>query len=144
MALTRANAEDIVVDRLGALMDAAGLAVTVAGSNDDLNGPLSWAARQVGVTLASPVTVTDSDLSGISSDDYDDFFDLAEWRTLKNIQGALDLVDVTAGPRSEALSQLSTQVDRMLELRRDHIEEISASRAVAYRYVELDFVAKEE
>lgn len=142
MALTRANAEVVIVNRVGGLMEFVGLAVTFMGANEDLNGPLSWAARRMDLSLASPVTVTDSELSGLSDDDIDDFLDLAEYRILENIQGQLDLVDIAAGPRSEKLSQISAQVEKMLAARRDRINAIS--EPPAYRYIEIDFVQDED
>lgn len=141
MALTRANAEKVIVSRVGGLMEFAGLAITVAGSNDDLDEPLAWSARRMGLSLASPVTVTDSDLSGLGEDDYDDFLDLAEYRTLQKIEGALDLVDVTAGPRSEKLSQIADQVAGMLSARKDDV--MQTAYTPAYRYIELDLVSDE-
>jgi hypothetical protein len=141
MTLTRANAERVIVDRVGGLMEFAGLTVTYAGSNSDLDEPLSWAARRMGLSLASSITVTDSDISGLSGDDIDDYLDLAEYRTLKNVQGNLDMVDVTAGPRSEKLSQVAGQVEKMLSARRDRV--LAISETPAYRYIELDMVAQD-
>lgn len=139
MALTRANAEYVVVSRVGGLMEFVELTVTYAGSNSDLDEPLAWAARRMGISLSDPTTVTDSELSGLS--DIDDYLDLAEYRTLEKIQGNLDLVDVTAGPRSEKLSQIASQVEKMLSARRDRV--LAISETPAYRYIELDMVAQD-
>lgn len=139
MALTRANAEYVVVSRVGGLMAFVELAVTYSGSNSDLDEPLAWAARRMGISLSDPTTVTDSELSGLS--DIDDYLDLAEYRTLEKIQGNLDLVDVTAGPRSEKLSQIASQVEKMLSARRDRV--LAISETPAYRYIELDMVAQD-
>ena len=136
MALTRAYAEQILVDRLSGLLAAAGMAVTYDGSNADLADPLAWALRRMGTDPASPVTVTDSDLSGLGAADYDDYLDLAEYRTLQSIQGHLALVDIAAGPRNERLSQLAAQVQVMLNDRREWVA--SMSHAVSYAYIRLD------
>jgi hypothetical protein len=141
MALTRANAETVVVSRVGGLMEFVELTVTYAGSNSDLDEPLAWAARRMGISLSDPTTVTDSELSGLSGDDIDDYLDLAEYRALEKIQGNLDLVDVTAGPRSEKLSQIANQVEKMLSARRDRV--LAISETPAYRYIELDMVAQD-
>jgi hypothetical protein len=138
MALTRANAETILVNRLSGLLAGAGMAVTYTGANADLAEPLTWAARRIGLSPASPTTVADSDLSGLGEADYDDYLDLAEYRTLKSIQGHLALVDVTAGPRAEKLSQLASQVQAMLDARKEHIEGLAD--APSYVYVSLDMV----
>lgn len=115
MALTRETAEIILVKRLGPMMEVAEMAVTIVGANADLNDPLAWATRGVDGTTATHHTVTDAELALVSSADYDDLMTLAEWRTLKNIQGALNAVDLTVGPRSEKLSQYAAKVQQMLD-----------------------------
>ncbi len=117
MALTRANCEAILVARLSALLAAADLAVTVAGSNADLNDPLAWAVRRLGGSTADATTATIAELAAIDVTDQDDLFALAEYRALQNILGNLTFVDISAGPRSEKLSQLATQVREMLKAR---------------------------
>lgn len=141
MALTRSNAEGVIVSRLAQLMTAAGLATTTAGSNSDLDDPLVWAARRLGISPVSPVTVTDADLSGLDSADYDDFLDLVEFRTLENIQGNLALVDTTAGPRTEKLSQLTEKVEVMIEARRERAMQIA--NLPEYHHITLDIAADE-
>ena len=107
MTVTRANVEAVTVKRCGSLMSAAGLAVTVAGSNADLNDPIGWAIRQAGGTVASPASVTDADVLTVSDAMLDAFLSLAELRTLENAAGNYALVDITAGPEKESLSQLA-------------------------------------
>jgi len=109
MAVTRAQAEQILVSRIKGLQVAAGLAVTFAGANADLIEPISWAHRMLGGTTASVIAVTDLELATMVVADYDNFFNLAEWRALLNILGHLDDVDITTGPRSEKFSQLANQ-----------------------------------
>ncbi len=137
MAMTRANLETLIVKRLGALMEAAGLAVTIAGSNADLSDPLAWACRNVGGSTANVSTVTDSELASIPIASYDDTIDLAEYRTLKNLIGNLDDVDITTGPRAEKLSQLADQARAMLASMEDDIHEIF--RAPTVGYINLNF-----
>ena len=136
MALTRADAEEVLVSRLSGLLAAAGMAVTYDGSNADLADPLAWALRRMGTDPASPVTVTDGDLSGLGAADYDDYLDLAEYRTLQTIQGHLAVVDITAGPRTEKLSQLAAQVKAMIEAKAASLAEYVTS--VACGYIRLD------
>lgn len=113
MALSREIAETILVKRLGPLMAVAEMSVDMVGTNADLNDPLAWATRGVGGTTATYSTVTDAELALVS--DLDDLLVLAEWRTLKNIQGALNTVDLTVGPMEENLSQYAEKVQQMLD-----------------------------
>lgn len=115
MAITRVTGETVIVKRLGPLMTAAGMAVTIVGTNADLNDPLAWATRALGHSTASVATVTNAELASVAAADYDNFLDLAEYRTLQNILGALDDVDIVVGPRSEKLSQLAEQAQKKLD-----------------------------
>jgi len=142
MALTRVISETVIVDRVGPLMSAAGMAVTVVGTNADLNDPLAWAARKVGATTANFNTVTDAELAAISDADGDDFLDLAEYRTLGSIMGNLDDVDITAGPRSESLSQLAEQARKRMEALEAHLSSIVSPFVAGY--ITLDFAEHSE
>jgi len=116
MTLTRANAEVILIKRSGKKMTFAGLdGTTVSGSNVDLNDPIGNALLGMGIAPASIVLVTDADLSGISNDDLEQFFDRAQYRLLKNIAGNLDVVDIQVGPRRESLSQIHEQIQKEIE-----------------------------
>ncbi len=115
MALTRAQFESILLARCGKQLTAASLdGVTANGSNPDLNDPLGFAIRQAGGSVADPSAVADADLSGFAASSYDKLFDLGEYRTLENISGNLDLVDIQEGPHKENLSQLAAQVEKRL------------------------------
>jgi hypothetical protein len=122
MALTRANAESILVKRLSGWLAAAGLAVTSAGSNADLNDPIGWAIRQMGLTVDDVTAVDDGDVARVGASDYDQLFDLGELRTLETIQQNLDDVDIEVGPRSERLDQLAGRVAKALERKRAQVQ----------------------
>ncbi len=114
MALTRAQCETELISRCGKLLTAASLdGVTANGSNPDLNSPLGYAVRICGGTVTDPSNVADSDLSTLSSV-FDKLSDLAEYRTLENISGNLDLVDISEGPHRESLGQLAERVEKRL------------------------------
>ena len=115
MSLTRANVESILVSRCGPLMTAADMAITVVGSNEDLNDPIGYGIRQAEGAVGDPSSVTDTDVASVSSANLDIFLDWCEYRLLKNILGNLDDVDITAGPRSEKLSQLAEQAKWRVE-----------------------------
>ena len=90
MTLTRATVEQILIKRVGGLMAHVDLdGDTSSGQNADLNDAIGWAARQVDAAVTDPGKVTDADLSGVSSDDYDMLFDLAEYRQLQSLYNAM-------------------------------------------------------
>ena len=142
MSLTRANAEVVLISRAGNLMTAAGLdGVTVDGTNSDLNDPIGYGIRKVGGTVADVTNVADSDLTSISSDDYDEFFDYSEYRLLQNIAGNLDDVDIRVGPQEQKLSQLADFLDRRIERLKSKLE---AEYGLGYAtitagYIDLNF-----
>lgn len=111
MSLTRAQVEKVLIKRCGLLMTAAGLdGVTFAGTNDDLNDPIGTALRACGLSVTDVTSVSDGDLASVSDDLFDQLFDIAEHRTLLNIEGNFDQVDITLGPRSESRNQLAAQI----------------------------------
>ena len=141
--ITRVIAAKIIVKRLGPLMEEAGMAVTILGANADLNDPFAWSYRQVGGSTADHSTVTDVELALMAVADYDDFTNLSEYRTLMNLIGNLDDVDIVTGPRSEKLHQLVQQAERKLE----HLEEVLApilDAAPTSGYITLDFAEHSE
>ena len=125
MAVTRANLESILVSRDGPLMEAAGMAVTVVGTNADLNDPIGYGIRASGGTVADPSLVTDTDVGTVSLTYFDLLLDRSELRLLENILGNLALVDITAGPRSEKLSQLAEQVGRKIKWLKEQLAVVS-------------------
>lgn len=131
MALTRANVEQVLVKRTGALLEKADLAVTFTGSNDDLNDPIGWALRQAGYTVADITAVANSDLSSVTTADTDKLLDLAELRTLETILGNIPAVDVKLGPRAESLSQLAKQVqDKISRLQKRLADDYGIGTAI--------------
>jgi len=97
MTLTISNVETIIESRLGGLLDAAGIT--------DCTPAISWAVREAGGSTASYLTATDAEVNGISNKDM--LLDLAEYRCVLDIIGNLAVVDITTGPRKEALGQLN-------------------------------------
>lgn len=116
MALTRANVELLTVADVGPLMTAAGMAITVIGSNADLNGPIARGVRALGYTVASAVLVADADIDDVTDAQHSEFLDHVNLYTLYAILGNLNDVDITVGPRTERLSQLAAQVVRKIGL----------------------------
>ena len=114
--ITRAQAEVEMISRLGKKMTFANLdGATVDGTNTDLSGAFAVALRGLGITPSNPFTVTDSDLSGVGSDDLEQFMDRAELRVWENILGNLDTVDIKTSTRSHSYSQIASQAEKAIE-----------------------------
>lgn len=103
-------------------MSEAGLSITMAGANSDLNDPIGWAIRQCGGSVSDPTSVTSGDVTSVSEAATDKLFDLAELRTLETISGNLAVVDLDIGPRSEKLSQLAEMVEKRLIRKRQAVQ----------------------
>lgn len=113
MAITNRMAGTVILKRVGPLMTAAGMEVD--DHDPDLDDPFAWATRQLGHTTADVSDVTDAEMASVAVADYDNFLDLAEYRTLQNILGSLDDVDLAVGPRAEKFSQLAAQARKKLD-----------------------------
>lgn len=121
MSLTRAQAEGILIRRIGRLVAAASLdGTTVDGTNADLADPLATAVRQLGGTVANRATVTDADLASVAREEA--LLDMAELRALESALGNLDVVDVQVGPEREALGQLGTRLETAIARKRAQIQ----------------------
>lgn len=124
-------------------MSAAGLAITTAGTNEDLNDPICSALMELGCEPVNPGNITDSDLSGIASNRTAELFDRVELRTLENIAGNLDLVDLSVGPRDETLSQLSEQVEKAIERLSTRVARMYGDTMLTGGTISFDFQEKD-
>lgn len=123
MTITRVQVERILIARCGKLLTAAGLdGATRTGANEDLNDPIGAAVRALALTVADLSAVADTDLASVTDAQIDQLLDVAELRTLETIEGNLDQVDITIGPRSESLNQLSKQVRTKIDAKRAAVE----------------------
>lgn len=108
MSLTRAQVEDVLISRAGEMLATLGRDDVASGSNPDLNDPMAWSLRQLGLTVSDTTAVSDSDLSAIAAADENQFLDLAEYRLLMTCRTvARRLVNSASGPRREDLSDLA-------------------------------------
>ncbi len=106
-------------------MTASGLdGVTVDGTNDDLNDPIGYALRVCGYSVSDISGVADTDLAGVSSDDYDKFLDVAEHRTLVTILNNYDDVDISIGSRNERFSQIADRLGKRIESMERRLENV--------------------
>lgn len=119
MAVTRAQADTILIQRCGQLMTTCGMdGATITGTNANTVDPLRFALRKLGYTVASVTAVTDSDLAGCALTDEEALFDLAELRLLQNLESAATLlVDTSIGPRREQLGQIAAGISKMIAAR---------------------------
>lgn len=123
MAYTRANIESILIRRTGKWLTMAGLdGTTVSGANGDLNDPLGYALRVLGITVANITSVADSDLTGVDGDSLDELLDLSEWRTLNSILQNYDAVSLSVGGRSESYGQFADRLEAALKRKQEQIE----------------------
>ena len=115
MTVTIAQLETILVKRAGDLLTQAGLdGTTHDGTNADLADPVAFAVRTMGGTTTDPTNPADADLValGVTDDTLDELLALAELRILETCHSALiDLVDVTIGPRREALGAIAARLE---------------------------------
>lgn len=123
MTTTRANLEVILVKRCGALLEKAGLSADQI-NNEDLNDPIGYAVRQAGGSVANIGRVTDTDVATVSDTYLDKLLDFAEFRTLQNISGNLDIVNITVGPRSEDFSDLVDAVEARLKRKESQLKQL--------------------
>lgn len=123
MTITRANAEVLSIRRVGGLFAGVGLdGTTEDGTNVDLNGPIGWALRQLGETVADPVLVANVDLANLADSDLDEFLDLVELRCLESaFNAATALVDLAIGPRKESFSQTASRLEARISAKRDQL-----------------------
>jgi hypothetical protein len=143
MTLTRALAEAELVKRQGARMALVEMAVTISGSNADLQSPLATALRKMGLSASAPVT--DGDLAVLGDDQIDEFLDRAELRLMTNIKGNLTLVDISNGPRSEKFGQLGQELREDIQEMRGRIEdEYGTGGTLQGGVLSLDFQQKND
>jgi hypothetical protein len=120
--MNRSQVETILIRRVGGLLSAADLdGTTTGGNNPDLNDPIGFALRQIGIVPLDPTAITDSDVAQTESSSFDRVFDVAELRALETIQGNLALVSITVGARSEAFSDLAQRVEAAITRKRAQI-----------------------
>ena len=144
MTITRANLETLLVKRCGSLMSLVDMAVTIVGTNTDLNDPLGYALRWGGYSVTDITSVANADIAEVEDADIDMILDVSELRLLQNIQGNYTLVDITNGPESEKFSQTMSVIEKRIAKLSAHVDQnyysdennsgfsISVSREDAY------------
>ena len=145
MATTRADAEAILIDRIGILFVEVGLdGVSVDGDNNDLNDPIGYALRQLGHSVAVITLVADADMASLDDADIDHFLDVAEYRALLNAWTAHKAVDLKVDVYSESFSQLANRLLDMIKTKRAWIEAEHGLSQLTAGVLTLDFMEKDE
>ncbi len=141
MTVNRAAIEYVLVRRTGRLMAACSLdGTTVAGTNLDMNDPIGYALRMVGLDVADITAVSNSDIGQMGSDVLDQFLDIAELRLLQNCLQNYDAVNITVGPRTEALSDIRSGLEKSIERKHQYnVEKYGAGATLAGGAISLDF-----
>ena len=139
MALTIAKVKTLLQTRIGGKLSAAGM------TGSDLDEPIGWALRQMGIYSDDPTAITDGDVEKVLSDYLDKLLDYAELRTLENISGNLAYVDISVGSRRESLSQLQAQVEQAIVRITDRVNRLYGYSAgvLTGGAIDLDFTERE-
>ena len=142
MAYTRANAETALVTRASKKMALVGFAVTIIGSNTDLNDPIGMGLLWMGKSISNISTVTDADLAALLQAEVPEFLDRAELRLLENILGNYDLVNISLGPRSESLNQIADNLRDAIKDKREQVKAIFGGQSLEAGTILLDTQTK--
>lgn len=101
-------------------MEFVGMAVTLDGSNADLNDPIATALMQMDVTPANITNIADSDLATVI--DFLKLCDLAELRLLENILGNSDKVTLQAASGTEHFSNANDALEKIITRKQADIQ----------------------
>jgi hypothetical protein len=123
VAITRTQAEQILLRRVGGLLEQAGLDYqSNDGTNADLNDPIASAVMSLGYTVSDISNVASSDLSSLDASENLAFLDLAEYRALESINGHIIGMKISVGPITEDYGDLIEQIDERLKRLKTKIE----------------------
>lgn len=143
MTVTRAQVEQELTSRRLAMLKAVGMDTAFQGENSDLNGPIGYAVRQCGGTVANVSAVTDNDVQSVDETEIDKLFDIAEFRLLMNIKGKWGKVDISSGPFRQSLSQFSADIDKDLATLKKNLEDIHGFGGASFEAGVLDLAFME-
>lgn len=137
MAITFEQTITVMNKRLAPVIDAAGLDSDDLG---DYQASISYALIALNHTVADITNPTDSELSAVT--DYNHFLDRVELNLLETLQNRLSIYsDVSVGPRSEKLGQISTSLAKIVETKRKALDDkygvsFGAVLTLGYREIE--------
>jgi len=88
MSITRSNVEQALLSRCAGIMKVVGLnALTMDGTNPDLNDPIYRALAFQGIFASNMALVVDADLVNVADWRISQLIDAAEMRLLENLWG---------------------------------------------------------
>jgi hypothetical protein len=120
VALTVARCGEILSARLGNVLYAAALDGTPA-SGIWLD-PLASAARDMGLALADPTTVTDDDLALLDATAVSQLLDVAELRALEIALDNYTATDTTTGNTKLFQSQVAERLEKLIVRKSDYVK----------------------
>lgn len=116
-SITRQAVEKSVVSRTKGLLAFVDKNTSRAGVNPDLEDPIAEAAASLGIAAASPGTITDSDLSGLSNDQFFTLCDLSTYYTIMSCLNSFVETDESSQDRRQAWNAMAKrfleQADRL-------------------------------
>ena len=114
MSLTVASVEAVLIRRCGPAMAVVAMDVSSTSPNPDLADPIRIAARGLGLSLASPLSVVDADLASLAGFAVERLLDLAERRTLETVLNRYTEVDAQVDRDAQKASQFADRLVRRI------------------------------
>jgi hypothetical protein len=121
MPLTVASVENEVVGRLRGKLTALSLSTVNDGTNVDLAGPIRKALSYLGLAAADPVAAVDDDVSGITGQDAERFYDAVTLEALYVCLGNCVGIDEQVGTNLQKNSQIADQIRALIKVYEDKL-----------------------
>jgi hypothetical protein len=112
VAILVSDLQATLAGRCGATLTKAGL--DGSASSSAWLDPLAESAREMGVTLASPLTVADADLAAVTQAQVSQLVDVAELRSLENALGNLTKVSQKVSLGAQDWGELRDGLERAI------------------------------
>jgi hypothetical protein len=119
MPVLVADVQAALSGRCGGLVASAGL----DGSAASLAWlePIAASARELNVTLASPLTVVDADLAAVAANQVSQLLDVAELRALESALGNYARVSQTVGLGSQSLGEVRVGLEAAITRKAQYV-----------------------
>jgi hypothetical protein len=121
MPLLVADVQAALAGRCGGLVASAGL--DAAPSSPAWLDPIASSARELNLTLASPLTVVDADLAGVPNGRVSQLVDVAELRALESALGNYSRVTQAVGLGSQALGEVRVGLEAAITRKAKYVAE---------------------
>lgn len=121
MAIVVADLQTALANRCGGMFTAAGL--DGSATSTLWLEPIASSARELNITLASPLTVVDADLAGVTQPQVSQLIDVAEFRALEsaleNFQKVSQKISLGEQAKGEIRDGLENAIERKARYVRD-------------------------